>query len=463
MRAILTAAAAAFFIAAPAASAQSISLLRDAEIEEVLRDFTNPLLEAANLRPEDTHLYLVGDRSINAFVAGGQNIFMNTGTILEANTPNELKGVIAHEIGHIAGGHLTRSRQAQGAAVGSMLATMGLGLLAAVAGAPDAGAMIMAGSQQIGMGTFVRHTLVQESAADQSGIAYLEATGQSGRGLLAFFDKLRMHEVMRDRRTGSMYGDFLRSHPTSADRIARLRQRVNASPYRDVMDPEEDQHALEMIQAKIVGFLESPNRVLRRYPDSDQSKQARYARSVAHFRNGVLPRALTEIDSLIGEEPENPYFHELKGQILFESGRRDEAVPPYREAVRLKPDNALLRTGLGQALVSANDPEMDEEALHELRRATVLERDLSMAWYQLSLIYERQGNRPMAELAVAEQSYAMGDYIRARAFAQRAREGLEDSGGDWRRAADILSVSEHPAREQEDRMRRQRISGAHIH
>ncbi len=453
MRSILTAAI-AVCCAVTSAHAQ---FLRDEEIETMLRDYTDPLLAAANLRPEDTHLYLLGDRSINAAVSGGQNIIMNTGTIIEAESPNQLKGVIAHEVGHIAGGHLTRSRGAQTAAMGTMLATMGLGMLAAVAGAPDAGVAVMSGSTQMGYATFARHTLVQESAADQAGASYLESTGQSGEGLVSFFDKLRVTEVLRDRETGSMYGDFLRSHPLSSSRIAALRQRVGSSPYRDAKDPEADVHQLEMIQAKIIGFMDSPNRVLRRYPDSDKSQPARYARSVAHFRNGVLERGLEEIDSLIEEEPDNPYFWELKGQMLFESGERERAIEPYREAVRLKPDSGLLRAGLGQALVATNRPELDEEATEQLKTALRDEPDLSMAWYQLSLVYDRAGDRPMAQLAVAEQSYAMGDYNRAREFAMRARDDLDHGGPDWRRATDIMAASESLSRDRDGGDRRSNI------
>lgn len=451
MRAILTAAAIALCVAPSSAAAQS--LLRDAEIEGLLREYTTPLLEVAGLEPQDTHLYIVDDSSINAQVSGGQNIFVFTGLILEADNPNQVKGVLAHEIGHIAGGHLSRSRRAQGAAIGTMLATMGVGLLAALGGAADAGAMIMAGSSQMGYATMAAHTYVQEAAADQAGVSYLEATGQSGVGSLEFFDKLRQQEVLRDRETGSFYGDFLRTHPLSADRIASLRRRVEASPYRDVKDSPEDLHAFEMIQAKIIGFREPPNRVLRRFPPEDESQPARYARSVAYFRNGVLDRAIAEIGTLIAEEPDNPFFHELKGQMLFESGRTRESIEPYREAVRLMPESGLLRLGLGQSLVAVNDPELSDEAVEELKRAVSLDKDMPLAWYQLSQAYDRKGERPLAELAVAEQSYAMGDYIRAREFARRAREDLDRDTLDWRRATDILAVSEPLAREQADRMR----------
>jgi predicted Zn-dependent protease len=451
MRAILTAAVTVLCALSAPAQAQ---LLRDAEIEAVLREYATPLLEAAELEPSATGLYLVDDNSINAFVMGGQNIYMNSGTILEADNPNQLKGVYAHEIGHIAGGHLSRSRRAQTAAIGAMLATMGVGMLAALSGAADAGAVIMAGSSQMGYATMAAHTYVQEAAADQAAVTYLEATGQSGVGSLQFFDKLRQREVLRDRETGSFYGDFLRSHPLSADRIASLRRRVEASEFYGVEDSPEDLHAFSMIQAKIIGFRDAPNRVLRRYPESDESRQARYARSVAWFRNGVLDRSMAEIDSLIAEEPDNPFFHELKGQMLFESGRAEESIAPYREAVRLMPQSGLLHLGLGQSLVAVNDPEQRDEAVQVLKTAVVLDKDLPMAWYQLSQIYDRLGERSLAELAVAEQSYAMGDYMRAREFASRAREDLDRDGIDWRRATDIVTVSEEPAREQAEQMRR---------
>lgn len=451
MRALIAGITALCAAVTPAA-AQSILL--DEEIEGVLRDYTDPILVAANLRPEDVHMYLVQESSINAFVTGGQNIFVHSGTLMEADSPNQIKGVLAHEVGHMAGGHLRRADKAQNAAIGTMLATMALGLGAAMAGAPDAGAAVMAGSQQLGYATFARHTLVQEAAADQAAASYMDATGQSTRGLAEFFEKLRSFEVLRDRESGSMYGDFLRDHPSSSTRVSALRQRMENSPFTDVKDSPEDLHKLEMIQAKLTGFIEAPNRVLIIYPESDQSEPARYARAVAHFRNGVLSRALEEIDSLIAEEPDNPFFRELHGQMLFESGKAAEAVAPYREAVRLMPESGLLRLGLAQAMIATNDEALQPEAIEELKASIHLRPDLPMAWRQLSIAYERSGERDLAQLAVAEQSYAQGDYIRAWEFARRAQEGLEHGGPNWRRATDILAVSETLAREQAERERR---------
>jgi len=283
-------------------SAFSQSLLRDTEIEETMIDYTKPILLAAGLSPSSVDLYLVNDPSLNAFVTRGQNIFLHSGIILQSDTPNQLKGVIAHEAGHIAGGHIVRSDYGNRSAYGAMLIAAGIGIAAILAGEAEAGAMVLGGSQQFGQLEALAYSRTNESAADQYAAQYMEATKQSGQGLIDFFDRFRAQEVLSNARRYP----YFRGHPLSSDRIDALREVVDESEYTDVKDTEEEQNRLEMAKAKLRGFLEGPQVVFSKYPPSDQSQPARYARSVAHFKAADLKNALKEIDSLISENNKNP-------------------------------------------------------------------------------------------------------------------------------------------------------------
>jgi len=430
--------------------AQAQSLIRDTEIEETLEDYTYPILRVAGLTPSSVDIYLVNDPSLNAFVTRGQNIFLHTGTIIQADTPNQLKGVIAHEAGHIADGRLARSDYQNRSAYGSILIAAGLGLAAILAGEGGAGALILGGSQQFGAIEVLAHTRTGESVADQYAAKYMEQTGQSGMGLINFFDKYRYQEIVSAARR---YPYFL-SHPLSTDRIDSLREVVDESPYRDAVDSPEDIKALEMAKAKLRGFLEGPQLVFSRFPPSDRSDEARYARAVAFYRSADVLNAGREIDSLISDYPDNPYFHELKGQILFESGKGEQAVEPMEAALRLKPDAALFEIALAQVLIATNEPDKIDRAIDLLKSSLQKEPDSGYAWYQLSQAYGRKDQEPLAKYAIAEQAFMLGDLQRARSFAQRAQEDLPRNEPQWRRASDIIVIADTQlARKGKDRYR----------
>ena len=425
-------------VAFTAVQANAQSLLRDTEIEETLREFTNPILRAGGLMPSSVDIYLVNDPSLNAFVTRGQNIFLHSGLILEADTPNQLKGVIAHETGHITGGHIVRSDYGNRSAYGSMLIAAGIGLAAILAGEGEAGALVLGGAQQFGVLEALSYSRVNESAADQYAAEYMERTGQSGEGLIQFFEKFRAQEVLSQARRYP----YFRGHPLSSDRIDALRERVRDSEFTDVKDTPEELHKHAMMQAKLRGFLNGPAEVYSRFPLSDQSKPARYARAVANFKQADLRNAIKEIDSLIAEEPENAYFHELKAQILYESGKGIDAIAPSKRALELRPNSPLLQIALAQATLETRDPGDYGKAEDLLKAALQREPSNSYGWYLLADVYERQGNRPLAKYATAERFYAVGDLQSARDFAQRAQEDLPRNGSQWRRASDIVVVTE---------------------
>lgn len=425
-----------------ATTASGQSLIRDTEIEEILREFSDPLISAAGLNKESVDIYIVNDPTLNAFVTRGQKVFFHTGIITEFDSPNQLKGVMAHEIGHISSGHLARSSEIGKSAYGTMLIASALGIAAMLAGEGGAGAAILGSSQQFATLDYLKYTRINEASADQAGAAYLERTEQSGEGLIQFFEKFRYQEVM------SQQGRFpyFRSHPLSSTRIDSLREVVEESPSFGIKDSAGDIHKLEIAQAKLRGFIDPPQTTFINYPPEDKSEGARLARSVAHFRNADLVNALREIDSLIKEFPENPYNYELKGQILYESGRAETALPVLRKSLSLKPDAPLFELALAQALISTTPLREEkkkrlDESLTLLKSTLQKEPENGMAWYLLSQAYSELREPALAKYATAEQAYVRGDLRRAQEFAVRALEDLPRDTPAYRRANDITVIT----------------------
>jgi predicted Zn-dependent protease len=433
----LLAATAVFSANVAAAADTAPGLIRDTEIEEIIKKESAPVLVASGLRPEDVHFYLLGDKELNAFVAGGQNIFLNTGLIAETETPNQLLGVVAHEAGHIAGGHAVRSGDMQRAGLKPFLLTMGLGILAAAAGAPDAGAVLISNSGWFGTLGALSYSRVQEAAADQAGATAMERAGYSGKGLVEFLDNFRYQEVFSDARKYK----YFQSHPLSSERIEALRRRVETLPHYNTPDTPEmiAEHAI--MKAKLDGFL-SPQQALIKYKETDTGFPARYARAIAYYQLKEPDRALKLIDALIAEHEDNPYLWELKGQILFEFGRAPEAEPAHRKSVQLKPDAPLFHVNLAQTLIALEKKDRLDEAVVELNKALALEKDNSFAWALLAQAYDAKNMPGQARLAAAEAHFAVGEMRDAKVFALRAREQLTKDTPDWRRATDIVLTAD---------------------
>ncbi|MEE2524815.1 M48 family metalloprotease [Hyphobacterium sp. HN65] len=438
MRALIALIPVLFSAAIAAAPASAQSLIRDTEIEIMLRDYTDPFLEAAGLIPDDVGLYIIADPEINAFVTQGQNIFIHTGLILEAENPLQVQGVLAHETGHISGAHLARTGEAMNQAAIPMFATMGLGILAALAGEGQAGAALMASSQQFGALQFFSYTRTQESSADQAALRFLNETGTSPAGLLQFFERFRYQEAF----SAARRYPYFRTHPLSSARVTSLREGVASSPFVEQAAPPEEVERLERLQAKIYGFMAEPGHVFFRYPVTDHSLPARYARAVAYYRDAQMDHAREEIESLIEEEPDNPYFYELYGQMLFESGHAAESIEYHQRSVDLMPSAPLLRVNLAMSMIASEDAEYLEAAGQHLRVALDIEPDNSFAWYQLSIVHERNGDTPRAQLAIAEQAFAVGNNGRAIQFAARAMPHLEVGSVDRFRAGELMAVAQ---------------------
>jgi predicted Zn-dependent protease len=377
---------------------------------------------------------------------------MHAGTLMESENPNQVIGVIAHESGHITGGHLARLRTQVSRAKSAALMLQILGLAAMVggafAGAPgigQAGMGVAYGGTDAAMRTLLAYRQDEESSADQAAITFLNATKQSGRGMLESF------QVLGAKLIGVQgINPYLQSHPLPQQRIVQLRELVTTSPYYDNIDPPELQFRHDLMKAKLFGFLDEPKSVFHRYPESDQSLAAMYARAIATYRQSGMKVAQPQIDALITAKPDWPYFYELKGQFLFESGNPAAAVAPLREAVRINPDEPLIRIMLAQALLGSSNPKVVDEAITNLRTALVREDSSAMGYRQLAAAFARKAESvkaagakkqymAQAELASAEAYFYEGQLRLAKMQAKRAKAGLIDGTPNWIRADDILA------------------------
>jgi len=426
-----------FAVMARPAAAQSI--LRDAESEQLLRDISRPLIEAAGLRPQDVQIVLVHDDTVNAFVAGGQIVYIHSGLITRAVNANEVQGVIAHELGHVTGGHVIRMAEGIRAATGITILTLLLGVAAAAAGgSPEAGAAIMSAGQRAAIGRFLAFSRTQESSADAAGASFLRRAGISGRGSLAFFERLQNEEFRYDVPQEDSYE---RTHPLNRERIAVLQNLYQTDPAWDRATDPLLEERFQRVRAKLIGFVDDPRRTLRRFPESDRSIPARYARAYAWHRDHHADRAIAEADSLLRDRPNDPYFLELRGQILLETGRPAEALESLREAVARAPDQPLIAALLGHALIATEQPANFQEAKQVLRAAVGRDNTNPFAWYQLGIVYDREGDSARAALATAERYNLIGQPQLALANAERAMLGIPVGTPDWLRAQDIAMVS----------------------
>ena len=418
------------------AAAQAV--LRDAETEQLLRDISRPLIIAAGLQPENVQVVLLGNREINAFVAGGQIVYIHSGLFTVAENANEVQGVIAHELGHITGGHILRMYEGVQQATGIMILSLLLGAAAIAAGGSEAGMGIIAAGQQAAMGRFLSFTRIQENSADQAGATYLSRAGVSGRGSLAFFERLQNIEF----RMGIVQeNSYQRTHPLNAERIAVLDTNYRGDPAWDRPTEPALEARFQRVRAKLAGYVDDPVQVLTRYPTTDRSIPGHYARAYAYHRSGHPEEANREVEALVATAPHDPYFLELRGQVLLESGHAAEAVTALREAAARSNDQPLIAALLGHALISTEDPANFEEAKRVLRVAVGRDNTNPFAWYQLGIVYDREGDEARAALATAERYNLIGQPQFALPNAERAMMGLAVGTPDWIRAQDISMVS----------------------
>src|SRR6266566_903802 len=421
--------------------------LRDSETEQLLRDYTRPILRVAGLEKQNIQVVIINDPGFNAFVADGRRIFVNYGAILQSDTPNQLIGVLAHETGHLAGGHLAKLREQLAQAQTQMIIAMLLGAGAMVAGAAgggsglaNAGAAAVAGPQEMIRRSLLSYQRQQEENADRAGVKFLTATGQSAKGMYETFKRFTNESLFAARGADP----YVQSHPMPTERVAALEEIARSSPYWDKKDDPALQMRHDMVRAKISAFMERQDTVYRRYPMSNDSLPARYAHAITTYLHGDLRSALAQIDTLIQQQPANPYFYELRGQALLEGGKPAEAIAPLRKAVQLSNNAPLIEMLLGQALVGTDNKTLTEEAIAILRTAVARETEAPMGYTQLAMAYGRKGDYAQADLASAQAAYLRGDNKTARDLASRAKTRFAIGTPGWVKADDIVSAKPLP-------------------
>ena len=427
---------AAVAVSAMAHPVAALGLIRDAEIEGTLKRMAAPIFSAAGYSRDGISIYIVNDRSLNAFVSAGNNLFLNTGMLQALETPEELQAVIAHETGHIAGGHQARRQINMRNARGPALLGLLLGIAAGAAGGPEAGVAIAAGSQSAVQRNFLRYNRGEEAAADQAGLSYLERAGIDPKGMVAVLSRFRGQEVFNLGRVDP----FILSHPLSTERMQLIERRVEELAGRKYRADPDLAYWHGRMRAKLIGFIDNPERVLDRLSREEETEETLYSKAVALYRQPAMKEALAATDRLIAMRPKDPYYIELKAQILFETGHAAEAVPLYREAARLAPNEPLLDAELGRALLGMNTPAADAEALQVLQEARRRDLGDAIALHALATAYSRAGDQGMAALATAERYALTGRLEDAIVHARRAVAVLPEGSPGWLRAQDILSL-----------------------
>jgi len=415
------------------------SVLRDSETELLFRDISKPLIQAAGLDPANVKVVLLRDDSINAFVAGGQIVYVHSGLLTNTDNVNQLQGVIAHELGHVAGGHILRIGEGIGSATKISILSLVLAAAAIAAGAPpDAGIGLIMAGQRAAIGNFMAFTRAQESSADLAGASYLSKAGISGRGSLEFFKKLQNQEYRLAVYSKDSYD---RTHPLSQERIQALEEIYHKDPAWSRPTDMALDARFQRVKAKLQGYID-PQLATRKYPESDQTIPAHYARAYAYHLGAYPDKALSEADTLLATAPEDPFFLELKGQILLESGKPKEAIPILRDAVRNAPEQPMIAVMLGHALIASEDAKNFDEAKQVLKTAVNRDNDNPFAWLQLGMIYDHEGDQARAALATAERNNLQGNPKLALTSARTAMMGIPANTPDYLRAQDIYMVSE---------------------
>ncbi len=414
------------------------SILRDAETEALFHDISLPLIKAAGLDPRNVRIVLIGDKSINAFTAGGQDVYIHSGLLAAADNANEVQGVIAHELGHVAGGHVLRSQEGIKQATGIMLLSLLIGAAAIAAGAGDAGVGILGAGQELAVNKFLAFSRTQEATADSAAQTYLTTTGISGKGMISFFKKLQGYEF----RYGATTEDnFATDHPVTGDRIAILQGKFAEDPAWNKPTDAALEARFQRVKAKLQGFVSDPAETLRDFPESNTSIPAHYARAYAWHRSAYPDKAMEEANALLRVMPDDPYFLELKGQILLESGKPMEALPVLRQAFAKTNSQPLIASLFGHALIATEDASNFEEAEKVLKASITKDNENPFAWYQLGVVYDRKGDAARAAMATAERYHLEGQPRLALSNAEIAVRGLPQGSPDWIRAQDIALVS----------------------
>ncbi|OFW80013.1 MAG: hypothetical protein A2887_00110 [Alphaproteobacteria bacterium RIFCSPLOWO2_01_FULL_40_26] len=419
----------------------NLSLIRDAETEKFLRELSQPIFKEAGLNSQNIKIYIVNDDSINAFVSGGQNVFINTGLIRKYNTPNALIGVIAHETGHITAGHLARSAEGAKEAQNAMLLSYLLGIGAAISGAPDAGAAVILGGSQSAQRLYMKFTRTQEEAADAHAIEYLDKMRYPADGLIKLLEFFEMQMVgYKDQ-----LDEYLLSHPISRKRIELIKTRTAHKNFSDKKTNQKLQPIMNRVLAKLAGFIDQPDETLKKYKNH-HDENANYTKSIALFKKGKISESLELLDPIIEKNPRDGFLHELKGQILFESGKIQDSILAYNQALKLLSliDSPTTKISFASAILSlkTTDNELINLAIQNLEEAKNFEDENPFLFKQLANAYSRKNDEARSLLALAEFNLLIGEKEKCQKYAKEAKEKLQKSDKmEIMRADDLLELA----------------------
>ena len=432
-----------YFLPSKTIKAQNLNLIQDAEIELYIRDWIEPILKVAGLNPNAVNVYIVNDKTINAFVAGGQNIFINTGLILKAKEVDGLIGVLAHEIGHIAGGHLNRTinsmKKAQKTVTIATIITAGLMAASKAAGldTPAGLAKLATLGPTIAERNFYKNTRQNEKFADAAAIKYMTAVNRSCIPLAKLLKNLGKQELLHENRQDP----YLRTHPISQERIYEIMEASENIEISKIDNSSIDDIKYKRIVAKIIAFTNNPGKTLLLYPKTSSEIDAKYARAIAYLRLPDLDKGIKEINNLINLNKNDPFFPEVLGQMLFENGQIFKSIEQLQISSNLLPNNPIILLSLARSQVEYGKEKENNEAISNLKIILkAIPRNIA-AWKLLSIAEARNNNIGEAQLASAEAYFLLGEYSLSIQFAEKARISFKKSSPSDIRALDIIFFS----------------------
>ena len=424
-------------VAGPTLSAERITIIRDTEIENTIRAYTAPLFTAAGLDAAFVRIHLIKDRRLNAFVAGGQQIFLHTGLLRRAENAGQVIGVLSHEIGHIAGGHLARlDDRLKNASAQSIVALVLAIPAAVVTGNTQVAAAVLSGGTALVHNSLLQYTRTMESSADQAAMSYLDRSQLSAQGMLEFLELLMKQDALYS--SGS--NPYLSTHPITRERVDFVRNHLKYSKYSGKPLPTLLNNMHRRMRGKLNGFIDPPEHTLVAYSADNLDIEAKYARAIALMRQNDVDKALEIVDGLLAQSSKDPFFLELKGDILRNAGRVREAIAPYQAAVSIAPWAALIRINLAQMQLELNDDDLTDDALDNINGALRYEPDLAQAWHLAAVVHGRRQDLGNLALALAEHSILQGRKSDTRRHVKQAIKFFSEGTPGWQRAQDIGNV-----------------------
>ncbi|MBS0185447.1 MAG: M48 family metalloprotease [Proteobacteria bacterium] len=416
-------------------------VIRDSETEHMLKAYIDPLFKVAGLKPGEEKIIIIIDPEMNAAAMAGQMMIINTGFLLQSKTVWDVIGVLAHETGHIAGNHISRREDSFQKILNPALLTGLVGTAAGLfLGGIEGGAAAALGAAQIAERSLLQYNRGQEASADQSALRYLNELHWSPQGLLNTFEELSGQELLLT----NNQDPYVRTHPLTQERLDTMKRAVENSPYKNVSPPAHFEEMFKRVHVKLFAFLSPPAQVLSKFSEKDQSLEAHYARSIAYLKLNQTNNALKEINILLHDFPEDPFFLEMKGQILFMAGRIQEAIPPYEKAVSLRPEDASLKLAFAQTLLEDQTSQFLKKARVILEEVLTKDPDEAIAWRLKAIALGRENKIGLAALALSEYALRAGDIKQATLQIEKALKNLSRKDPAFLRAQDIKNTLDLP-------------------